>query len=115
MPHPMPKRKPDRSISRFAPVLTPRKNNNRVILDTLAKYLAAMENHDPIGVNLRRFLRQANNLLRSSPRTTSLHFRIEGMRTLFWAHEHATATGGIACCVYVPTSTMFYSCRKDLV
>lgn len=111
----MPFRKPDRSISRFAPVLSPIKNNNRVILDTLAKYLAAMERTNGHIASLRRFLGEVNDLIAASPRTTSLHFRIEGGTTLFWARESVTATGGIAACVYVPTSTMFYSVRKDLV
>jgi hypothetical protein len=89
MPAPMPRRKPDRFRSPFAPVLASRANNNRVIEASLAINLVSRAKNDPVAIRLRRFLKQTNNLLQAAPRTTTLHFAIRGDSTIFWAHEAA--------------------------
>lgn len=114
MPAAMPKRKPDRFLSIFAPVLSPRANNNRVIMSTLTKYLSGLSPNDGTGIRLRRFLKEVNGLFGLSRRKTSLHCSVNGANTILWAHEeHLAPSLEVSCSI--PTTTLFTSMRKDLV
>jgi hypothetical protein len=113
MTSPMPRRKPDRFKSPFAPVMSARSNKNRVIETTLAKYLASLAKNDPMAIRLRRFIRDLRTLTKAAPRTTTLHFAIRGNSTIFWAHE-AALSPRMEVSVTLPTSATFHSMRNAM-
>ncbi len=113
MSAPMPRRKPDRFKSPFAPIMSPRSNNNRVIETTLAKYLATLAKNDPAAIRLRRFFKDVSTLAKAAPRTATLHYSIRGQNTVFWAHEMALAPS-MEVFVVLPTSAMFHSMKNDI-
>jgi hypothetical protein len=113
MPAPIPRRKPDRSKSPFAPILASRANNNRVILHSLAKYLEGLNAASATTIRVRRFLTECNALTKIAPRSTSLHATTTGRNTIVWAHE-PTLAPTMEVMIVVPTSATFLSMRKDM-
>jgi hypothetical protein len=113
MSAPMPFRKPDEFRSPFAPILSSRANNKRVIETILAHYLESRAKNDSVSIRLRRFLKRANHLFQAAPRTTTLHSAIRGGTTIFWAHEKTLAPN-MEVSVSLPTSVTFLTMRKDM-